>query len=64
MVTNVNIVDAASRLAMNDLKNHFVVNADQSPEDVRGLHNDLTAIEYYNYRYDYYFDILLENSEQ
>lgn len=64
MVVELNIVDVASVFAMKDLRNNFVVNADESPEDVRGTHNDLSAIEYYNFRYDYYFNILLDYSKE
>lgn len=64
MVIELDAMAVADKFAMNDLRQHFVVNADQSPEDVRGTHADLTAMEYYTIRYDYYFDILLQYSKE
>lgn len=66
MVANVNIVDAASLLAMNDTKKYFY-GLGLKPEDIENSPlsiNGVTAFEYYQKKYDYYFDILLENSEQ
>lgn len=64
MVAQVNLVDVASVLALNDTKEKFRYDTFESPEEVEGKVDGMTAIEYYNLKYDYYFDILLENSEQ
>lgn len=66
MVAQVNLVDVASVLAMNDTKNYFY-GFGFKPEEIEDSPlaiNGVTPFDFYSKKYDYYFDILLENSEQ
>lgn len=65
MVAQVNLVDVASVLAQNDTAQKFQCSVSVSPENMKSTVDSLwTPMEWYQLKYDYYFDILLENSEQ
>lgn len=64
MVAEVNLVDVASIFALDDTKKKYNMPENVSPENWVHINIDtLSAMEYYNIQYEYYFGILLENTQ-